>query len=353
MMTPVLKLKLIQIFASLLGKAPSLKKWLKLIRKRLEWKELKEAGKTRFKRIKRIKQHSSPSQASAQHSQAHSDEWIKGSGIDPALTALNLVSLDGYAPFERLFYSEKIKRLNTGRLPSWILNRYAHLEKGGWWCSGVDPVTGSDDLWGCFKPDQPRIDATKGKHQKYEHPLKAQATLFALKVTDAIWQKVAKRYGVPVTEMDIDQSRADRGFWSWVKRNNVPIVLTEGCKKAASLLSQGFAAIALPGIWGGYRKNDGKPALTPQLECFASKGRKIYFAFDQDEKRSTRQTNRKAVWCTAKLLKDKGCAVSIIEWEPWIKGVDDLIVVKGDKHFWGATRRLSPLMIGRLMVYGS
>jgi hypothetical protein len=335
MMTPVLKLKLIQIFASLLGKAPSLKKWLKLIRKRLEWKELKEAGKTRFKRIKRIKQHSSPSQASAQHSQAHSDEWIKGSGIDPALTALNLVSLDGYAPFERLFYSEKIKRLNTGRLPSWILNRYAHLEKGGWWCSGVDPVTGSDDLWGCFKPDQPRIDATKGKHQKYEHPLKAQATLFALKVTDAIWQKVAKRYGVPVTEMDIDQSRADRGFWSWVKRNNVPIVLTEGCKKAASLLSQGFAAIALPGIWGGYRKNDGKPALTPQLECFASKGRKIYFAFDQDEKRSTRQTNRKAVWCTAKLLKDKGCAVSIIEWEPWIKGVDDLIVVKGDKHFLG------------------
>ena len=344
-MSPVLKLELIQIFASLLGKAPSSKKWLRLIRKRFEWKELKEAGKTRFKRIKRLKHHHTEScssaSASAQQS-SHWDEWIKGSAIDPGVTKLNLVSLDRYAPFERLFYSDKIKRLNTGRLPSWILNRYSHLEQGGWWCSGVDPVTGTDDLWGCFKPDHPRIDTTKGKYQKYEHPYKAQATLFALKATDEIRQKVAKRYGVEALPTDIDFTRADRGFWSWVKRNNIPIVLTEGCKKAAALLSLGFAAIALPGIWGGYRKNDGKPTLIPQLEYFASKERKIYFAFDQDEKRSTRQTNRKAVWHTAKLLKDKGCAVSIIEWEPFFKGVDDLIVVKGDKHFAACYEKALP-----------
>jgi hypothetical protein len=272
--------------------------------------------------------------------QSYWNEWTEGSAIDPDLTKLNLISLDWDAPFERLFYSDKIQRLNTGRLPGWILRRYAHLEQGGWWCAGVDPVTGSDDLWGCFKPDQPRIDATKGKIQKYEHPLKAQATLFALKVTDAVWQKIADRYGVEIRLADIDESRSDQGFWNWVIRNpKVAVTITEGVKKAACLLSQGFAAIGLPGIWGAYRKNDGLPSLIPQVECFASNGRKIYLAFDQDEKRSTRQTNRKAVWCTARLLKDKGCEARIIAWEPWIKGVDDLIVTKGGKHFTACYQR--------------
>jgi hypothetical protein len=265
--------------------------------------------------------------------QKHLQEWI-ASGIDPEITTLNLTSLKGQAPYERLFYSDKIKRLNTGRLPGWILKRYAHLELGGWWCSGVDPLTGEDELWGCCKPDSPRIDATKGKYQKYEHPLKATATLFALRVSQEIWEKVANRYGVEILATDIDPSRCDRGFWAWVIRNpKVTVTLIEGAKKAGSLLSLGFAAIGVPGIWGGYRKNDGIPSLIPQLECFANSSRQFYFAFDQDEKRSTRQSNRKAIWHTAKLLRDKGCNVSIIEWEPWIKGVDDLIVSKGGKHF--------------------
>jgi hypothetical protein len=267
-------------------------------------------------------------------------EWVEGSAVDPQLVSLNVESLKGYQPFERLFYSDKIQRLNTGRLSGWILRRYAHVEHGGWWCSGIDPITGKDDLWGCLKPDHPRIDATKGKHQKYEHPLKAQATLFALKATDAIWQKVASRYSIEIQVSDIDESRADRGFWLWIINHpEIPLLLTEGAKKAACLLCQGFAAIGLPGIWGGYRKNDGKPALIPQLECFANKERKFYFAFDQDEKRQTRLSNRKALWATAKLLKAKGCESLIISWESWIKGVDDLIVTKGAKHFTACYKR--------------
>jgi hypothetical protein len=261
-------------------------------------------------------------------------EWALLSAVNPELIALNVESLKGYEPFERLFYSDKIKRLNTGRLPGWILRKYAHLEQGGWWCNGVNPITGDDDFWGCFKPIQPRIDTAKGKHQKYEHPLKAEATLFALKVSNADWQTIANRYGVQVLPTDINESRSDRGFWAWVIRNpKIAVTVTEGAKKAACLLSQGFAAIGLPGIWGGYRRNEGNPCLIPQLECFATEGRQVYFAFDQDEKRSTRQANRKAVWCTAKLLKGKGCDVRIVVWQPWIKGVDDLIVAKGSKHF--------------------
>lgn len=264
----------------------------------------------------------------------HWHELTVGSAIDPEIARLNVISLEGSAPFERLFYSEKIKRLNTGRLPGWILKRYAHLESGGSWFSGVDPFTGDDELWGCFKPIQQRVDTVKGKLQKYEHPYKASATLFALRVSQEIWEKVANRYGVRILPTDIDPTRSDLGFWSWVIRNpKVSIILTEGFKKSAALLSLGFAAIGLPGIWGGYRKNDGTPSLIPQLECFANSSRQFGFAFDQDEKRSTRQSNRKAIWHTAKLLRDKGCGVSIISWEPWIKGVDDLIVAKGGKHF--------------------
>jgi hypothetical protein len=266
--------------------------------------------------------------------QNHWDEWVVSSAIDPHLTALNLASLNGLAPYEQLFYSDQINRLNTGRLPSWILKKYSHIEQGGWWANGVDPLTGEDDLWGCFKPDKPRIDHTKGKYQKYEHPLKAPTTLFALKVSDVIWQKVAERYGVEILPTDIDERRADRGFWKWIMtRPEIPIVLTEGAKKAASLLSQGFVAIGLPGIWGAYRRNDGSPSLIPQVEGFAAKDRQVYFAFDQDEKRSTRQNNRKALWHTGKLLKERGCHVRIVAWEPQIKGADDLIVAKGAKHF--------------------
>jgi hypothetical protein len=263
----------------------------------------------------------------------HLEEW-RASSIDPEVIALNLVSLDGYAPHERLFYGDSIKRLNTGRLPGWILKKYSHIEHGGWWSSGIDPLTGEDDLWGCFKPNQPRI--TEGKYQKYEHPLKSAATLFALRVPLHVWQMVSKRYNVPMpaTGVPVDDRGEALGFWAWVIENpKVSVTVTEGCKKAAALLSLGFAAIGLPGIWGGYRKNEGKPCLLPQLEVFAKGERQFYFAFDQDEKRKTRQANRKAVWCTAKLLVDKGCKVSIIGWEPWVKGCDDLIVAKGGNFF--------------------
>ena len=39
------------------------------------------------------------------------------------------------------------------------------------------------------------------------------------------------------------------------KHPEIPILLTEGEKKAACLLSLGFVAIALPGIWMGRVKN--------------------------------------------------------------------------------------------------
>lgn len=63
----------------------------------------------------------------------------------------------------------------------------------------------------------------------------------------------------------------------------VPLILTEGAKKADSLNSQGYCAINLNGVWGwrGSNKSQGKTAL-PDFEAIALNGRKIILLFDSD-----------------------------------------------------------------------
>ncbi|WP_218651568.1 DUF3854 domain-containing protein [Nostoc sp. C057] len=65
------------------------------------------------------------------------------------------------------------------------------------------------------------------------------------------------------------------GFWYCVWKHNIPWAIAEGAGKAASLLSQGHAAIGLPGISAGYRtpkdefgKKIGKSYLHEELKDF-------------------------------------------------------------------------------------
>ncbi|MDJ0648872.1 MAG: hypothetical protein QNJ60_09210, partial [Xenococcaceae cyanobacterium MO_188.B19] len=72
-------------------------------------------------------------------------EWVIGSGIDALLTSLNIVSLSNYEPHEYLLYGlSRGDRRNSGVLINKYLIRYASLCDGGWWCSGVDVLTGED-----------------------------------------------------------------------------------------------------------------------------------------------------------------------------------------------------------------
>jgi hypothetical protein len=130
-------------------------------------------------------------------------------------------------------------------------------------------------------------------------------------------------------------------FWEWVLAHpEIPLIITEGAKKAAALLSRGYVAIALPGIFNGYRQpkdNDGRiiglPRLIPQLEVFAAKGRTIYLCFDHETKRSTVRNVNKALLQTGKLFTKAGCDVKVIHWSQAEKGVDDLIRVHGGVAF--------------------
>ena len=84
---------------------------------------------------------------------------------------------------------------------------------------------------------------------------------------------------MPITDEDIDESREDLGFWSWVLNHpEIPILITEGGKKAGCLLSHGWVAIAVSGVWNGQQNKKLHPSLAP----FIVAGRKVYLVFDAD-----------------------------------------------------------------------
>ncbi len=227
-------------------------------------------------------------------------ELHRDSSIHPDLIKLNFFHLEGDTALDRLFISEQLPRINTGTISYSLLKRYRHIETGGWWVSGVDVLNNYiDDLWGQFKPLQPRLSVDKGKIIKYEAPPKHPTGIIALKVSQLLWHKVAKLNKIKLFLSPLTIRLRDRNnplsFWEWIVYHpEVPLIITEGAKKAAALISLGYVAIALPGIFNGYRqpkdefgRKTGLAKLIPQLQVFATPGRTIYFAFDKDTKAST------------------------------------------------------------------
>jgi hypothetical protein len=278
----------------------------------------------------------------------HLQEWLE-SQVDESLIRLNVTSLDGYDPHEYLLYGLPLTdRRNDGRLRDQWLRRYAHTEAGAWWCGTVD------SLWGCCKPDQPRQSDDDGKIKviKYEHPPKVGTEIFKLRVSWRTGLKIAKRHGYgEAYQQRLEEARGefqgfsgsaladkeDTVFWEWVKETNLPLTITEGAKKAGSLLSAGLVAIALPGIFNGYRKHKSKPTvkeLIPQLQEFCTEGREINICFDQDIKPQTQEHVNTATHTLGKLFEKHNCTVKVITWDYPQKGVDDLITAYGVDTFY-------------------
>ena len=264
----------------------------------------------------------------------HWQEWVN-SGIAPEIIEANLKSLDN--AYGWLLYGDQLPRRNDGRLSQGILTQYRHLEQGGWYCSGLDAITLEDSQWGCFKPDQPRL-SQEGKLIKYEHPPKISTEAFCLKITRHQWRQIAQKAGLECPDLEhIPNQEIAQSFWQWVKDNPaVPIIITEGAKKTASLLSYGYAARGLPGIYSGYRSKDGEgielvhKQLIPQLEAFCPQGREFVFCFDNDNKPTTRHNVRKAIANTGRLMELQGCKVTVMTWTGTAKGIDDVIIGNGE-----------------------
>ena len=259
-------------------------------------------------------------------------EWLD-SGVDPGIIDLNVQVVSGRAAIE-LLLSNQIERLqrNTSYVTAPVarlLDRYANLEDGGWWVSGVDPLNGYERMeWGQLKPNTPRLNEN-GKLIKYDGPPGEPTRAIFLDVPPALAERVYVQAGINPTP----EHRA-LGFWHCVQHYGIPIVLTEGAKKAGAVLTAGFPAIALPGIWNGRRVDrDGRviydEGLIPELEFF-NDGRTIIFCFDRDEKRKTRRDVAKAICATSTLFESAGCECLVARWSPdWGKGIDDVAHVHG------------------------
>ena len=236
----------------------------------------------------------------------HLEELVKNRSINLHLLHLNFQSLEGMSVYEYLLTSPHIPRTNSGMVKTGWLKSYRHITAGGWWCSGVDPLNNWQSMeWGCFKPNQPRCDQ-KGKLIKYEHPPGTPTRVFCLRVTLEIWQTVCHKYHLPVpTDITVNADGEAEGFWQWVITQNLPIIICEGAKKAAALLSLGYPALAVPGITSGYRVIKDKfghvsnRQLIPDLAVFTTARRTCYICFDFETQPQKVAASRWSCHCTS------------------------------------------------------
>jgi Domain of unknown function (DUF3854) len=289
---------------------------------------------------------------------------FSNSAIAPDLLELNFSSINQESAFS--FLIPNPARRNDGRLTDRHLRTFNSLETGGWICTGICSLTMKISEWGCLKPNAPRWDETKRKNIKYEHPHGVPTELFCLRVTYRIGLKIAQNNGLIATAQYLermvgkDPTAEDRDFWQWVLDNPyLPIILTEGAKKTASLLSAGHLAIGLPGVWGGYRSKingvNSIPHLIPHLKIFAAKEREIIFCFDKDTNPKTINNVNNAITKTGKLLERLGCQISVITWICPCKGVDDLIYNFGEDfltHTVNNRQRLDKWRLGTAFNLG-
>ncbi|MBW4448140.1 MAG: DUF3854 domain-containing protein [Spirirestis rafaelensis WJT71-NPBG6] len=264
-------------------------------------------------------------------------ELAVGSAIHHALIERNFIHIEGVLVYSYLFISEQIKRKNAGRVTDSFLKQYQHAELGGLWISGLDPQNNWQPMeWGRFKPTKPRINASKSKLVKYESPPKTPNRVTYFDIPDCIWDLVLKRYSIKCNNSPLSSRLTDRLhpllFWEWVIRHpEIPIILCEGEKKAACLLSLGFVAIALPGIWNGrVGKKDLDERLHPDLLPLAQPGRKFIILFDYETNPKTRWSVFQATLRTGKAIEAALCVCEVAQLPGMEKGVDDFVVARGD-----------------------
>lgn len=284
----------------------------------------------------------------------HLAQWVDGSACHPALAAANVQSLQGPAVLEALA-GGRMAQLggHAGQYVTGAVSRLlAPLEPlaaaGGWWCSGLDPLADWAAMaWGCFRPDAPRLDPAKGKPRKYEHPLGAPARSWWLRVPAVVAQLVADRFGLALPpEVAADSDGSAGAFWRWwAATPALPLLLTEGAKKAGALLSAGVPAVALAGIWNGCPKNPatGRPELLPELlsnwrtgprSCYRRSSladRPCWVLFDHPNPDNPNPDEPKAARRLARLLERAGAVDVRVGTVPGThgKGADDHLAAGG------------------------
>ena len=222
----------------------------------------------------------------------HYIEW-ENSGVSHRIIELNVSSLHDPQQVDQILNRNTRRRWkhSSSLVPCWMV-------------AGSDPLTGEMTLEGVqIKPDNPPTDS-KGKVQKYIGASGVNASpLFLDTGIEHYWQTI-------------------------LKDKSIPIIITEGAKKAGCGLSIGAPTISIPGV-STCRK---RGRLHRWIEAFAGFGRTFYLCFDADvvEKRPVQNS----LLLLAKDLSATGSKTMVVELPSLeLKGMDDFIVAKGKDEF--------------------
>lgn len=289
---------------------------------------------------------------------AHLAEWVRGSAVDEELTRLNLRSTGGEEVFQLLRPNVKPEDEQADR------NRLKTAINRGWLCTGLHPFShGIAKTWGCFKPDEARkVPDSKGglKPLKYEHPKGVATKPFFLAFPRHVGEKIAKnaRKLAAYKKWEDEKERTPQERWFYLLSVGVTLHITEGAKKAASMLSAGYLCIAVPGIWNGCWKPGVRHELRREIRAALALGvTKVRIAFDYSEKEQgvidVQKAADRLASCIRQDMKSK-VAVEVMdlpgpERKDWglCKGLDDIRAAHGDAGVDAVVKEALPLTTWR------
>ncbi|PSB57890.1 DUF927 domain-containing protein [Chamaesiphon polymorphus] len=254
------------------------------------------------------------------------------------------------------------QHLNNGTLAGRSQNELANVLRGGGWI--FDGYRGVS-----VKPDSPRKNS-EGKTIKYESPRgTGNQQLFVPRISVRAGLAIATKLGAVAEEYRrrvelLAPDAADLEFWDWYLERDGFIIITEGAKKACSLVSAGYPAIALNGVWGwGTNEKDmfgevergdfgeSLKILNSELEPFLTdspqgtlREREVVLAFDRDDNPSTVKKVEAAKQRFFQEIEDRVDGVTDLKWKGH-KGIDDLIAAKGVKALDKAYAKRSELAL--------
>jgi len=234
-------------------------------------------------------------------------EWL-ASGVSEEIIAANVSVIEGDAVIEALNLADRVGDksgtfVTTGGAAT-LANLATVIDGGGWWCCGLDPdtnfTTRSD--WGKLKPWFPRPRHGKDGIQKYEQP-----------------------WGLPARATFLEIPSLPK-YWADTLAKAKTIYITEGEKKAGLLLTLGYPAISVSGIWNATAKNEnGVHHLIPDLKPFTQKGRQFVFVYDSEGVPRKDATVYAAVKTAGRALQAEGAEVGWVAWPSELgKGIDDV-----------------------------
>lgn len=220
-------------------------------------------------------------------SDQHLAEWVVNSAVSEEITRLNVVTLTDHREID-----QKLQRNAKRR------TKHTDYGDGGWWVSGVDPLTGEPQgIGGQFKPDVP----TDPKRKYLGISDLESAPLF----------------------LDV----GDRHYWQNILESTDPLMITEGAKKAGASLSAGLACVSIAGVFNGQKQGQIKEVLAK----FCKVGRRIYLGFDADQDKNLKV--RKALDQLGRLIAELGSVVRVLQLPQETKGIDDYAAKYGHAKF--------------------